>query len=451
MYIYFDKILQYFLRYRKSLALSYFFFGAPITYFLREYVGLAPGSQAFTGALTFGALILAMPLFMPEKLFMPHLKGTLILGTYWFFTFLYMLLYSPHQGGFTSKNVEIIYFMVTLSIFLICLSISVNELKDNFLEVTLVLCVLGCLCLLFVVISDPTTLLSGRASITLSSSDGDENRKGSNPHIYAKSAYAGLVCIALIAKNYKSLLAKIFFLGLGTCFIIVLGLTQSMQTFVALVIFLALFFILRLKPVNIYHATRWIFGYKGILLGLLVYFSLSYVMEHTKYGNMIESATTYALSRAERIYVSVSGQKTTKLDEIDYSAKGRMETISIAYDIFEKNLQKGYWLKIIFGNGYQHFYIDSPFIEAFNDLGIVGFLIFLTLHLVIISIMVREFLNPTTNFNSFLCYVMILTIVIQFVAGMPYDYTRYSMMAVLVRFCVPYSVRYVSPKLKPTT
>lgn len=451
MFPYFDKLLQFTLKYRKSVALSYFFFGAPITYFLREFVGLAPGSTAFTGAFTFGPLLLALPFFTPNRLFMPNIKGTVALGIYWFLTLFYLLVYAPHRGTFTNTPVEFIYFMATFSVFFISMSISINELKDNFVKVTLILCVISCFTLIFVILRDPTVLLTGRAGITMSSADGDESRKTSNPHLFAKAAYAGLICLFLVAKNYKSLLSKVILVGLGAYFIMVLGLTQSMQTILAFGIFVSVFMFFRLKPVNVYYAARWVFGIKGLILGLLIYFSLSHVINHTKYGPTIISGTTFVIDRVQKIYTTVSGKKVTKINEIDLSAGGRIETITNAFKVFEENLEEGNWVNIFFGNGYQHLYIDSPFIQSFNDLGLFGFSIFVMLHVVIISIMFKEFRNPTTEFNSFICYAAILVIMTQFVAGMPYDYNRYSLMAVMVRFCLPYAPQYVSSKLKLTT
>jgi len=74
----------------------------------------------------------------------------------------------------------------------------------------------------------------------------------------------------------------------------------------------------------------------------------------------------------------------------------------------------------------------------FHDLGIIGFSIFVTLHIIILRWIWKEIFNPTCDFTLMLAYFFLATFIQNFTFGMPYDYGRWCTLAFVARFALNY-------------
>ena len=259
MVIYLDWLLNKFNKYRQSIGLSFFFTGLPMVYFLRDGLKLAPGSSAFTAAFTIFSLLLAFPQ-NPKRLYSTNTIGYLFCILYGIMALIYLALYAPNRGWFTNTPVEIVNQLVLFTALFIFAGISINTLKDSFVQFTLLFCVIGGLSLIYYIARNPAYVIGMRAAISF----GDDGGMGSmgNPHIYAKSAYIGVVAGIVLLRNETRQLWRWVYYGSVFILLIVIGLCQSMAIVMVTGIFFALYFISNLKTQTIYKSLKWVFGWE---------------------------------------------------------------------------------------------------------------------------------------------------------------------------------------------
>lgn len=438
MFIYLDWLLNKFNKYRQSIGLSFFFGGLPIVYFFRDGLKLAPGSTAFSAGAAIVSLLIAFPL-NPKKLYQTNTIGYLMCILYGIMALLYLAAYSPNRGWFTNTPIEVGNQLVFLTGMFIFASISINNLKSTFLYFTLLFCVIGAISLLYYIARNPSYMFGMRAAISF----GDEGGMASmgNPHIYAKSAYIGLVAGVILLRNETRFLWRIAIMASIGILTIVVGLCQSMAIIIVTGAFFFLYFIASIKAQNIYRLLKWLAGWQGfVILLVLTYFVIS-VLNNSNYTQYFSFVTDIITERLGKIFTSfftdsdsISRVKTT----IDDSASTRVTNITKVFTNFDRNLEKNNWFAIFFGHGYQDYYVDSPFIEMFHDLGIIGFTIFTIFHIVVLKWIWKEIFNPTCDFTLMVAYFFLATFIQNFTMGMPYDYGRWCAMAFVARFALNY-------------
>jgi hypothetical protein len=300
-------------------------------------------------------------------------------------------------------------------------------------------CTLGGLSLLYYIARNPAYVIGMRAAISF----GDEGGMASmgNPHIYAKSAYFGVISGVILLRTERRRLWRLGLIGSVLVLLLVVALCQAMAMVLVTGIFFFFYFISNIKAHVIYKALKWIFGWQGLLLFFcLAYVSLS-IINSTKFNDYFIHTFDLITDRLGKIITSFfSGAENPKVKALieDSSASTRVTNITNVFNAFEKNVENGNWLQIFFGHGYQDYYVDSPFIETFHDLGIMGFSIFAVLHIVIMRWVVKEVFNPTCNFTLMLAYFFLATFIQNFTFGMPYDYGRWCAMAFVARFALNY-------------
>lgn len=432
-----DWILNSFEKYRKAFALSFFFFGLPIVYFLRDGIKLAPGNKVFTAALTLGALFAAIPLKNFKRIYVPNIKIVTFTMIYWFFGVLYLAIYTPHLGWFTNPVVEAVNIFMILSAVYIFSTVSINDIKDTFLPFTVIISVVGCLGLLFIILRNPAYVIGMRAGIAFDS--GTEGTEvWSNPHIYGRAAFAGIVGIIIMLRQKLSFLYKLMLYGGGLVCFIVLVLTQSFQTFIAFGIFGMLYTYFNVNAGTFYRIYKWIFSWKGLLLFSVIAYGIFYLWNYTRFNEIAINLSDKIFERFDKVGNLFSGSKTSataaKYVTADESASQRITNITQVFTNISDNWESGYWFKIIIGNGYHHFYVDAPIFQTFNDLGIFAFLSYLLIHIVIIKWSLKEFKEKNNLVILFLSYFFVHTFVQNFVFGMPYDYQRWTYFLFLGRF-----------------
>lgn len=440
MFIYLDWLFNKFNKYRQSIGLSFFFGGLPIVYFFRDGLKLAQGSSAFTAAATVFSLLLAFPL-NPKKLYQSNSVAYLMCIAYAFMALIYIGVYAPNRGWFTNTPIEVANQLIFVLALFIFAGISINSLQNHFLYFTLFFCILGGLSLLYYIARNPAYVIGMRAAISF----GDEGGMASmgNPHIYAKSAYIGLVAGVILLRSEKRFLWRIGIIGSVLILLLVIGLCQAMAIVLITGVFLFLYFISNIKPHTIYKSLKWVFGWQGLLLFIIFVYISATLFNSVKFNDYFIHTYDVISERLGKIIMSFFSSSNSQTARIpigleDSSASTRVNNISMVVKALSKNFESGSWLKILFGNGYQHFYVDSPFIEMFHDLGIIGFTIFATFHIVILRWVYKEMFNPTCDFTLMLAYFFLVTFIQNFTFGMPYDYGRWCSMAFVARFALSY-------------
>ncbi|WP_435355295.1 hypothetical protein [Emticicia sp. SJ17W-69] len=443
MVIYIDWLLNKINKYRQSLGLSFFFVGLPLVYFLRDGIKLAPGNSAFTAAFTILSLLIAFPI-NPKRLYHANTIGYLLCCLYGIIALIYLALYVPNRGWFTNTPVEVVNQLVLLTAMFIFAGTSINTLKSTFVQFTLFFSVLGGLSLLYYIARNPAYVIGMRAAISF----GDDGGMGSmgNPHIYAKSAYIGVVAGIILLKNETRQLWRWVYYTSVFILLLVIGLCQSMAIVMITGVFFFLYFISNLKAHNIYKSLKWIFGWQGIILFIISVYGIYYIWEYTRYDEYIINVYEKIFERFDKIFVTFFDNDTAQKVKFagDSSASTRVTNIELVFKTLAKNLDKNNWFRIIFGNGYQDYYVDSPFIEMFHDLGVIGLLLFTALHIVILYWIFKEIFNPTCDFTLMLAYVFLVTLIQNFTFGMPYDYGRWCSMAFVARFALSYKKVLIS-------
>lgn len=434
-----DWLINSIEKYRKAFALSFFFFGLPIVYFLRDGIKLAPGNKVFTAALTLGALFAAIPLKSYKRIYIPNIKILTFTLIYWFFGILYLAIYAPNMGWFTSPVVESVnIFMILASVYIFS-TVSFNEIKDTFLPFTVIVSVVGCLGLLFIILRNPTYVIGMRAGIAFDT--GDESAEvWSNPHIYGRAAFAGIVGIIILLKAKLSFIKKMALYGGALICFIVLVLTQSFQTFIAFGIFGMLYTYYNVNAGTFYRIYKWIFSWKGLLLFSIIAYAIFYLWNYTRFNEIAINLSDKIFERFGKVGNIFSDSKTSAAaakyvgSAADESASQRITNITQVFTTIADNWESGYWFRVIIGNGYHHFYVDSPIFQTFNDLGVIGFVSYLIIHIVIIRWALKEFKAKNSLVVLFLSYFFVHTFVQDFVFGMPYDYQRWTYFLFLGRF-----------------
>ena len=439
------------MKYRQSIGLSFFFFGAPVVYFLRDGLKLAPNSSAFTAAFTILSLFVAFPLNI-KKVYQTNTLGYLLCISYSILAITYLAIYAPNRGWFTNTPVEAVYQTLILVSMFIFAGTSINSLKDDFLFFTLVFCVIGGLSLLYYLARNPMYVIGMRAAISF---DGDDAMSSmGNPHIYAKSAFAGIVAGMLMLKTETRFLWRIGIMGSVFLLTIVVALCQAMAVVLITGIFFFLYFLASINATSIYKTLKWVFGWQGLLLFFGICYGIYYIWEYTRLDEYIINVSDLIYDRIERIVTTLLEPETSKSVKLagDDSASTRVENITAMFKTFNGNIEDGNWINVIFGNGYHHKYVDSPVFQTLNDLGIIGFTIFVTLHIVLMVWVVKEIFRPTCNFTQFIAFVFLVTLVQNITFGMPYDYQRWTAMIFVARFALNYKKSPImSAKNSPVT
>ncbi|RYU96129.1 hypothetical protein [Emticicia agri] len=437
MIIYIDLLLNKLLKYRQSLGLSFFFFGAPIIYFLRDGLKLAPNSTAFTAVLTIGSLLLAFPLTI-KKLYQTNTLGYLLCIAYSIIAIFYLATYAPNRGWFTNTTVEAVYQALILLSMFIFAGTSINTLKNNFLLFSLIICLIGGLSLLYYILRNPLYVIGMRASISFGGDDAVSSM--GNPHIYAKSAYCGVVAGIILLKDEKRLLWRLFYIGSVLLLLLVVALCQAMAIILITGLFFFFYYLTNINAHNIYKGLKWVFGWQGILLFFLACGGIYYLWEHTRFNEYFINVSSIITDRIERIVTSLTDTKTASTVKLagDDSASTRVTNITNLFKSINERLEDGDWLTVIFGNGYHHKYIDSPIFQTLNDLGIIGFVVFTLIHIILLIWVFKEIFNPTCNFTLFTAYVFLVTVIQNFTMGMPYDYQRWTAIIFVARFALNY-------------
>ncbi len=418
---------------RDTLAITFFLFGAPVIYFLRDGVGLAPNSMIFTVALLFGPLFMALPFRNLKNFYSPNQPLYLIS-----FVFLFMTLFALYFEGKMGRSrwyYELIVTSLIIYMYVHFTLMSKVVLEKYFVEITLILCFIGGLLLVYYVYTNPLYAFGQRATINFNK-EGEEF--SGNPHIFSKVAFYGIVAGAVLFKYIRNTLFKTFIVFSIAVFFVVLVLTQTMVAYLATAVFMLVFFIYNITFSSILGSVRFLFRKWYFWLGVLfvMYKGIS-VYQNQK--QIFEFAYGYFQDRFSGIMESILGNEensyATNFEmQGDGSANTRVYMIKYVFESFANNMDKGKYVDILFGNGYKNMYIDIPVLEALDSFGIFGFALYMLLYIYMIYVSFREIRRPTSMFAEFVAYGFIYYMFLNLTGGVITDYSRWGYYALVCRF-----------------
>lgn len=424
-----DKIISN----RETIAFCTFLFGAPIIYYLRDGIGLAPNNMYFTVALLIGPLMAILPFRNFKVLY--EVNGPLYLMTFVFLLFCLIHLYFEIRVPFSKKIYELFVIFIIMYIYFILALVRKDVIENMFFEVAMVFCFIGSLLLIYYVYTNPLYVFGQRATINFRK-EGEEF--SGNPHIFSKVAFFGIVAGSILFKYSKNKTLKFFVVVSMVVFFLILILTQTMLAYLATFLFAALFFYYNITFKGIYKSAVYLFSKWYFWLGviLVVYKGIDILNKNEDFFSM---AYGFFENRLTGIFSSVFADKTDKLIESFYasgddSANTRVYLIQVVFEQFAENLEENNYFSLIFGNGYKNLYVDVPLIEALDSFGIVGFALHTFFHIYLIYVCFMEIRNPRSPFTEFVAYGFIYFMILNITGGYIIDYARWGYIALVARF-----------------
>ena len=159
-----------------------------------------------------------------------------------------------------------------------------------------------------------------------------------------------------------------------------------------------------------------------VVYAILIYFIVVYVFFRNSVVNVQLTSVIDNIGRG--VEDMISGSETDDFG----SAVARYEARVFAIDYIRFNFSP---LNYIFGGGYMVKWLDIPILQAYLDMGIIGFFFYLyyVLLLPIISIIKASATNVAIQFASFNAFYSIFS---AFNSGNPYGYNKWIPIVVLV-------------------
>ncbi len=440
-------LVRNFLKYRDMFAVVMFITGLPLIYYIRDGVGLAQNSSAFTAAMAVGAFGIAF-LFKNLKSFEnPNRVAFSLLLIFLIITFTYFLLRDRYSA--VNGNFEIITYAVIFLVLVSVLFMTKESINRGFLPLAIFLSIIGAALLIYAVINDPLFAIGKRASVRFG-----ENDEQGNPHVYGKGAFFGIILIFLSMKYLKKITIKVLPLfATFIFFLIVLIMTQTMGPILATLLFFALFFYFNFTVVKIASLVGSLLLKWYVALVLVIFIGFGIKM-YIKNKDILKPVYSQVESRFGKIFKSLTTSEKDirkKKGTIDASASGRIELINNTIETLDENFSEGRLRYIIFGNGYKHNYIDIPHLEVFDSFGLFGLLLYTILYVYMIKIAVVEMRNPQSIATEFIAYGFIYYMVLNFTGGLIIEYSRISYYALVARFVYPGANQFIKSKFSGLT
>ncbi|WP_317171809.1 O-antigen ligase family protein [Spirosoma validum] len=343
------------------------------------------------------------------------------------FSIFYMYVYPPLDKVDYTR--EMIYYAFII-IFLFLLINIPNDIIPVVVPVIVFFTLASNLGLVYSLVKDPSWVIGQRATIVLNDSDDGSG----NPHVFARNAFMGIVaCMIWLVRPQTNFLVRLLALFSGIFSVVVLVLTQTRSSVVALGLAIILFVVYNVRPTQIRTAVRGIFKPGPLIViaigivGLVVFFN--------KYSDLYYILESYVYGFIERNLETVYGALGLTSKGADYKA---VIDDSVANRTGNLNLltntltSQAYML--IPGYGYKFSYIDIPMLEAFTNQGILGLILFGGVTAMSVRHSLRVMRTDPNDLNTFLAYFYVLIFVYTFTGGRPYDITFWFPLALMTRF-----------------
>lgn len=454
------NILQSLVKNRDAIAISFLFCGGPLNYIVRDGIGVAPNSTYFTMVFLFGASAFFFPFRDFKTMYSQNPAVTILALILLLQTYIFKR-YVPGDGIVYAKSTYFdMSFLIECYFFIYLAFVKINSVKLNFLQIAMIISLLGSIGIMVYTLNNPDYVLGSRIGVNFSQ---DEGGFFTNPHIYGKGAFFGICCTLMIIKYTPSKLMKMFSYGCLLIFFAVLFMSQTMSSIFSVMLVFFVFTLANFRFVaGLFKGflTKWytiLFVVLGVVKMIDVYqknpmwVNAFYILIEDRYSKVMNTF----FPEEDSIY-SKRGKEMTREDlehykrwvvalnqnedvEVDASALGRVETLFKVRKAFKENYQTGNIPKLLFGNGFSHIYVDIPIIEAFDSFGLFGFFISTLLVIYMFSSAMRELFKPTNIMSEWVSLAFIYFFVTSFTNGQLIDYNRWIYIALFCRFVPFYS------------
>lgn len=330
--------------------------GYPLIFFFRDTLRLATGSTVFTALGFAGGLMLMVPFTVLRRLYRPNIEMFWVSLAFILFSIFYMYVYPPLEP--IDKAREMIYYAFIL-IFLFLLINIPNDIIPVAIPVIVFFTLASNLGLVYSLVNDPSWVIGQRATIVLNDSDDGSG----NPHVFARNAFMGIVACAIwLMRPQTNFFFRLISLFAGILNIVILVLTQTRSSILALGLAIILFMVYNVRPTQVRMAVRGLFKPGPMIViaigivGVMVFFNrfsdIYYVLE-SYVNNFIER-------NLENVYASLglSSKGAAYKAVLDDSVGNRAGNFTLLTNTFTS---QAYML--IPGYGYKFSYLDVPMME----------------------------------------------------------------------------------------
>jgi hypothetical protein len=225
-----------------------------------------------------------------------------------------------------------------------------------------------------------------------------------------------------------------------------LGFTLSIGTMLSLGIFIFFLFIYS-KPLSFYKyfkgQLKQPLKFSIVLIAIIG--SITFYNNHKYELDLVYNVLTNRGMSIVNTIINGKYEHGAKL-QTDMSAGSRVENLKFVYDNLIEDLESMDVLKLVFGHGFSFNYIDSPLIQTFQDLGIIGFIIFLMWHVYSFRLLRKYMRYNLSPVLFFVCGLYFMVVVTNLIQGTPYGYQNWIYMIFITRYLKDYKV-YIPKEL----
>jgi hypothetical protein len=392
-----------------------------LVYFFKELFGFGR-SPLFSGIFYGIGLVLMMNRSSLRQAYKinPHIGAVGI--TFYIFTLFYFFIFNSDPPTFTQ---ELLNLSISTAYMLLLLRVS-NENQLYLVFIIFFVTFLINLLLIYSISTNPYFSMGVRATVQFNGKGKSEY--SGNPYVYSKNGLLGFVISLLmihlkpiLVKSYSFLFRILLHINLWLSLIVII-LTQTRATFLALAIILVLYSVFVLKSVSeFFKPTKSALTFYG-----LIFLGFSYINNKFHLLDIISGYYSAYATQIERALLT--GSSLGKVSDKDASAMSRV--YNIEYFFSEWNLNS---YNFIFGYGYRFKYMDVPVLEAFLSFGILGLIIFLLLQVSILYHAIKA-LKSGSIFQIFLGLIYFHTFISIFTAGRPTDFPYWISYFIFIRF-----------------
>lgn len=404
--------------------------GYPLIFFLKETMGLAPGSSAFTAGFLALGFVLMVPFSIFRKLYKPNLLA-FYMAIACLLLMVFYMIYFVGEPGFSALGTDSMYFLFAF-IFLFLVVCVPNDIIEVAVPVIVVFTLVSNLGLIYAMITDPTWALGQRAAINFGTA-GEAGERSGNPHVFARNALLGVVACGVWAFDARTgLLFRIFALFTGAVSAAILVMTQTRSSIVALVLVIALFMFYNVRPAQIKTAVRGIFKPLPLItIGIFIVGLMAFLQRYNDIYNLLYGYVMGFIERNTENILALLGLKTKAGYAASFDASSANRTVSTG---FLGNVLIGHMEMLVFGNGYKFLYLDIPVLEAWINHGIAGLVLFGGLNLLIFYNCLQAMRTNPNPLTTCLAYFYMLIFVQMFTNGRPNEISFWHPLALMIRF-----------------
>lgn len=447
------RIFGFLFKHRDALAISMVFCSGPLNYAIRDGIGVAPNSTAFSTLFMLGGIFLVLPFRKFKSLYINDTPLIPLGVAFLAFVVIYMIIYPADRYMSMSLYIYDSFVIgIVLYFYFYLMTVRESYLRMNFLKICIAISLLGSIGLIYFVMRNPNYVYGQRFAIAFGNSSEMEGM--GNPHIFGRGAFFGIVAAAIYLKyEIKPIRRYITYFAL-IVFVAVLVLSQAMSSIISGFLFFVSYMWFNNDAKSVWRKTKKLLT-KWYVWLLIIFMASKGIDLVRRNEAILDLGYRIVERRLDKLVNTIfsskpkSGFSGNRSTEIDVSASGRVETLSIVWDQMAENFEDANYLNLLFGNGYYAFYVDVPIIEVFNSYGLIGFLIFGVFFYLMLKYCLKECKKPSSIISEFAAYGFIYFFVFTFTNGLIIDYNRWTFFALVCRFMPSMYKVIVTKKIEP--